>query len=258
MYVRIFVLCFAVFTLLSPLSFSQNITLFPDMLRLTEIIIQATRVVAESIPNESRDVQIQSVQIEQLKSLTAVLSEDINERTYLIYFTANTGFWKTRPHALLLLDKSYNPLFLFHGGYNGNGIDFNIADINPDDGQKEILVYDYASGNQSSQTRAFILRYDIASNRFRKVFDQVIKQTGMGGFRSKLVFAEGKEDFKDIIVKTQVILGHDGDSEKIENTESRFAWDGERYVGSMNLPEKMKQWLLHVSYPADGLIEFRK
>ena len=258
MYAKVFVLCFVLFSLLSPLSLSQEISLFPDMPKITEIVLQATMAVAQNIPVESGYVQIQSVQIEQLKSLSFMLSEDIDERTYLIYFTADTGFWKTRPHVLILLDKFYNPLFTLHGGYNGNGIDFNIVDINSEDGQREILVNDYASGNQSSQTRTFILRYDIASNRFLKVFDQVIKQTGMDGFSSKLTFAKDKGNFSDIMIGTQVILRYDGDNERVENTESRFVWDGKQYVGSMNLPETMKQRLLHISYPTDGLIEIPK
>lgn len=247
-----FILCLAVLT---SLSLSQEIILSPDMSKLTEVILRGVEVVAENTPSGSREVRIQSVQIQQLSSLRSMLPEDADERTYLIYFTADTGFWKTEPHALLLLDESYDPLFLFHGGYNGNGIDFEIVDINPKDGQKEMLVNDYASGNQSSQTRTFILRYDWESRKFLEVFDQVIKQTGTGGFRSQLGFEEGKGDFKDLIVRTQIILGYDGHSEKMENVESRFVWNGKRYVGCMNLPKAMKERLFYISYPGDGLIE---
>jgi hypothetical protein len=250
MRVRGFILCFAVLISLSPLSFSQEITLFPDMTKLTAVVLRGTKVVAENIPDRSRESRIQSVHIHQLISLHSMLSGDIEERTYLVYFTVDTGFWKTQPHVLLLLDESYAPLFLFHGGYNGNGIDFQVVDIDPKDGQKEVLVNDYASGNQGSQTRTFILRYDRESSKFSKVFDQVIKQTGTRGFRSELEFQEGKGAFKDLIVKTQIILGYDGGSEKMEEAESRFIWDGGQYAGKMNVPGKVE-----VSYPKDGLIK---
>ncbi len=250
MRVRGFILCFAILTSLSPISFSQEIILFPDMTKLTEVVLRGTKVVAENIPNRSREVRIQSVHIHQLISLHSMLSGDMEERTYLVYFAVDTGFWKTQPHVLPLLDQSYAPLFLLHGGYNGNGIDFRVVDINPKDSQKEVLVNDYASGNQSSQTRTFILRYDRESSRFSKVFDQVIQQIGTRGFRSELAFEEGKGAFKDLIVRTQIILDYDGDSEKTEEAESRFMWDGRQYAGKMNLPGKVE-----VFYPKDGLIK---
>lgn len=162
---------------------------------------------------------------------------------YLMNATAHAIHWRrTTEHILILrLERgNYELLLHFDGGWGGRGVNFRILNIGVKNRKMAILVEDYASGNQSSQTRSHIFRWNKDKNEFVEIFNELI--TWLVSpidvvYKSTLSFGNSSSTLKDIIVLTTFIRQHPKQEELKSVHESVFKWNGKRYVGEMKKPE---------------------
>jgi len=161
---------------------------------------------------------------------------------YLIHAVARPGFWKVETEHVLVLQNEKNDwktLLHFSGGWNGKGIDFEIIDLGTSSRQEAVLIRDYACGNQMSQTRTHIYRYDKGENRFAEIFNQLttwLPSPTPTVYKSVVSFEESKSALKDIVIDTEVIKQHPVRMKVKPRRRSVFKWDGKKYVGKLDVP----------------------
>ncbi|MHC4144103.1 MAG: hypothetical protein ACYSUD_04910 [Planctomycetota bacterium] len=161
---------------------------------------------------------------------------------YLVHAVAQSGFWKTTTeHVLVLqnLSNTWRLLLHFSGGWNGNGIDFEIIDLGTSSRQEAVLIHDYACGNQMSQTRTHIYRYDKEENRFAEIFNQLttwLPSAIPTVYKSVVSFEESKSVLKKIVIQTELVKQHPVHMKVKPRRRSVFKWDGKKYVGKLDVP----------------------
>jgi len=161
---------------------------------------------------------------------------------YLVHAVADSGFWKTTTEHLLVLQRvnyDWKLLLHFSGGWKGRGIAFKIVDLGVSSRREGILVADYASGNQMSQTRHHIFRYDKGKNQFVEIFNELttwLPSVVPIVYESVVSFQAGNSALKDIVVRTQLIKQQSVETDFEMSRASVFKWDGKKYSGKLDLP----------------------
>ena len=160
---------------------------------------------------------------------------------YLVHAVAQSGFWKTTTEHLLVLQNLSNTwrlLLHFSGGWNGNGIDFEIIDLGTSSRQEAVLIHDYACGNQMSQTRTHIYRYDKDENRFAEIFNQLttwLPSVKPIVYKSVVSFEKSSSALKDVVVQTELVKQQPVRMKVKRRHRSVFQWDGKKYIGKLDV-----------------------
>lgn len=161
---------------------------------------------------------------------------------YLVHAVAQSGYWKTTTeHVLVLqnLSNAWRLLLHFSGGWNGNGIDFEVINLGTSSRQEAVLIHDYACGNQMSQTRTHIYRYDKDENQCAEIFNQLttwLPSVKPIVYRSVVSFEESNSALKDIIIETELVKQQPVHVKVKPRRSSIFKWDRKKYVGKLDVP----------------------
>jgi len=167
---------------------------------------------------------------------------------YLVHATAEAQWWKLTTEHLVILggaDGVYTPLLHFDGGGNWKGLDFDLVDVGHKEPDFVLVVQDYGCGNQMSQTRTHIFRWDEATARIDEVFNELttfLAGLGPGGatpfiYKSEVRFESADRRLKDVVVTTELRQARPGDEKWTRSTRiSRFRWNGACYVGGLDVP----------------------
>lgn len=165
---------------------------------------------------------------------------------YLIHAIAKSSFWKTTTEHLLVLqnvNNSWHLLLHFSGGWKGGGIDFKVVDLGALSRQEAILIQDHASGNQMSQTRSHIFRWDKSQNEFLEIFNELttwLPSVIPVVYKSTLSFEKSNSTLKDVIIRTTFIRQQPENKRLKPIRTSVFKWNGKIYVGKMKKPEGVR------------------
>ena len=161
---------------------------------------------------------------------------------YLVHAVAWSDWWKaTTEHVLVFHSKEndWKTLLHFNGGSNGRGIAFKTIDLGVSSAQEAILISDYASGNQMSQTHTHIYRYDKNDDHFVEIFSQLttwLPSVKPIVYESSFSFEKSNSTLKNIVVLTQLVKQQPIETDFEMSHRSVFKWDGKKYIGKMNLP----------------------
>ena len=233
---------------------NEKVNITPNLTKLnkaaTKTILAYYREYKKEQPyvQDKESYELQKIEINRVERVPEMLSDpDTYEEieTYLVYALVTLADWKNDVYLILLFKETGNDyvnLLTFGGGQNGNGVDYEIVDLNEKDDQKEILISDFQAGNQMSQARAYIYKYDSSQDKFVEIFNELISWLPMFTpcvYSSKIDFRRGKKDFKDILIETDLTLYKNSDNKETGSAERKsiYRWNGKRYVGKFNVPD---------------------
>jgi hypothetical protein len=232
----------------------------PDLPKLQEavraLVVQTREQSYPKPPNSSLE-RIEFLVIQREQSLVPPDKFEHRRTVYVVHAIAHADWWKASLHYLIVLlpeDDVFKPLLVYSTGHMSYQL------IKLDDGQyfpmgtiplSTILIEDLSSGNQSSQRRLLLYRYDSTRGVFYNILDEIIEFTGSfsgpyEAFKSSYEFrrrdtAPSRPWLKDIVVTTGwfVRAVRDTDSRKkpeLEQHVSVFSWNGTRYEGNLDIP----------------------
>jgi hypothetical protein len=239
----------------------------PDLPKLQDavraLVIQ-TREQSYCTPPDGSFERIEFLTIQREQRLVPPDKFEDRRTVYVVHAIAHAGWWKESLHYLMVLlpeEDGFKPLLVYSGGSSGCGIRYELVDL--DDGKRfpagtiiglrTILVEDLTSGNQSSQRRLLLYRYDSARGLFYNILDEIIEFTGSfcgpyEAFESTYEFRRpdavpSHPWLKDIVVTTgwYVKALRDTDRRKKPDLDQRvsvFTWNGKRYEGRLDVPEQ--------------------
>lgn len=199
-------------------------------------------------PHGIEKIEIHSVQrTDGLLTGTPVrldLVKPIDETpVYLVDAVAHAKWWKqTTEHILVLklTNVAFKPLLHASGGRNWKGVDFRIVDIGTTGSDFVLMVEDHGCGNQMSQTRTYLFRWNKEADEFDEVFNQLTSWLPSATaivYESSVSFAESDSKLKDLVVSTTFIRLLPKYQRLEPLHESVFEWNGKQYVGTMTRPK---------------------
>ncbi len=236
----------------------------PDLPKLQETVralVVQTREQSFSKPPTSSIERIEFLAIQRENHLVPPDKFGHNRTVYVVHAIAHAEWWKASLHYLMVLlpeDDGFKPLLVYSGGGSGRGIRYELVEL--DDGEyfptgtvplRTILIEDHSSGNQSSERRLLLYRYDPARGVFYDILDEIIEFTGSfsgpyEAFESTYEFrrrdnAPSRPWLKDIVVATGWFARALRDTysrtePELEQRVSVFTWNGTRYEGRLDIP----------------------
>lgn len=232
----------------------------PDLANLQEavgaLVLQTREQSYPKPPNSSLE-RIEFLAIQREQYLVPPDKFEHRQTVYVVHAIAHADWWKASLHYLVVLlpdDDGFKPLLVYSTGH----MSYQLVKL--DDGEyfpmgtiplRTILIEDLSSGNQSSQRRLLLYRYDPTRGVFYDIFDEIIEFTGSfsgpyEAFKSSYEFRRrdtvpSRPWLKDIVVTTGWFVG---DLRKavlqrepeLEQRVSVYTWNGKRYEGHLDIP----------------------
>jgi len=234
-----------------------------DLKEMATVIAEGTWWREGAWRSNHRDLHIKDIEITHRKVLEAALIP--GQTATLVVADVEASWWKTSCEVLMVFGPlSYGtrePLLVFDGGYAGAGLDYEVIDLSTEDTRPALVVRDnwHAMSVSGTYTHVFVHvpRKYRGRPELREVFSEQTEywHPAWGDAMwtdTKIEFRDGGREMKDIAITAHVEKWHgnpDWSKPKHEHEnpdyyqtidEERtwvFTWDGERYVGKIDVDE---------------------